>query len=93
MSIAIFSQECTIVPQETCNLKFVNPEVKSKPLRTEWCLDEAQPDLQVLLNKTKRLIDAITFYNGYRQNIDYSKSYSLTLIPRSRDAIASKNVS
>ena len=33
-------QECTTVPKETCNLKFVNPSVEKKPLRTEWCLEE-----------------------------------------------------
>ena len=35
-------EECTIVPQESCNLKFTNPAVESKPLRTEWCLDESE---------------------------------------------------
>merc|ERR1712060_200531 len=34
--------ECTTVPQETCNLKFTQPERKQKPLRTEWCLDEEE---------------------------------------------------
>lgn len=35
-------EECTVVPQESCNLKFSNPTVESKPLRTEWCLDERE---------------------------------------------------
>ena len=34
-------RECTIVPKETCNLKFSQPTVEKKPLRTEWCLDES----------------------------------------------------
>merc|ERR1719245_2724 len=34
-------RECTIVPKETCNLKFSQPVVEKKPLRTEWCLDES----------------------------------------------------
>ena len=34
-------RECTIVPKETCNLKFSQPKVEKKPLRTEWCLDES----------------------------------------------------
>ena len=34
-------RECTIVPKETCNLKFSQPRVEKKPLRTEWCLDES----------------------------------------------------
>merc|ERR1712223_2297090 len=33
-------QECTIVPKEVCQLKFTQPELRAKPLRTEWCLDE-----------------------------------------------------
>ncbi len=32
--------ECTIVPQEICNLKFTQPKLKKKPLLTKWCLDE-----------------------------------------------------
>ena len=34
-------RECIIVPKETCNLKFSQPRVEKKPLRTEWCLDES----------------------------------------------------
>lgn len=38
--------ECTTVPQEVCSLKFSAPRKQSKPLRSEWCLDEnpTQPD-------------------------------------------------
>lgn len=32
--------ECTIVPKETCHLKFSQPRVEKKPLKSEWCLDE-----------------------------------------------------
>jgi len=31
--------ECTIVPKETCNLKFSQPKQVPKPLLTRWCLD------------------------------------------------------
>ena len=31
--------ECTIVPKETCHLKFSTPVPVDKPLRTKWCLD------------------------------------------------------
>ena len=34
--------ECTVVPQDNCNLKFTSPKQTSKPLRTEWCLDQRQ---------------------------------------------------
>jgi len=39
-------KECTTVPQETCNLKFTQPELKQKPLRTEWCLEEESDEPQ-----------------------------------------------
>jgi len=31
--------ECTIVPKETCHLKFTTPVAVDKPLKTKWCLD------------------------------------------------------
>ena len=31
--------ECTIVPKETCILKFTQPRQVPKPLQTRWCLD------------------------------------------------------
>jgi len=31
--------ECTIVPKETCHLKFGQPRQVPKPLKTRWCLD------------------------------------------------------
>ncbi len=33
------AHECTIIPQETCNLKFSSPQPVEKPLKTKWCLD------------------------------------------------------
>eukprot|EP00095_Tigriopus_kingsejongensis_P008805 maker-scaffold2574_size14355-snap-gene-0.2 protein:Tk08805 transcript:maker-scaffold2574_size14355-snap-gene-0.2-mRNA-1 annotation:"hypothetical protein" len=35
--------ECTIIPRETCNLKFSSPQQVEKPLRTKWCLDPSAP--------------------------------------------------
>ena len=34
-------QECTSVPQETCQLKYFKPSVAKTPLITKWCLDES----------------------------------------------------
>ena len=31
--------QCTIIPKETCNLKFSQPQLVAKPLNTRWCLD------------------------------------------------------
>jgi hypothetical protein len=39
------SHECTIIPKETCHLKFSPPQEVDKVLLTRWCLDpsEAEP--------------------------------------------------
>merc|ERR1711994_525718 len=31
--------QCTIIPKETCTLKFTQPKQVPKPLLTKWCLD------------------------------------------------------
>merc|ERR1712123_174311 len=31
--------QCTIIPKETCTLKFTQPKQVEKPLLTKWCLD------------------------------------------------------
>ena len=36
--------ECTIVPKETCLLKFSQPRQVPKPLLTKWCLDPTPAD-------------------------------------------------
>ena len=36
--------ECTIVPKETCLLKFTTPRQIKTPLLTKWCLDPAEPE-------------------------------------------------
>ena len=36
--------ECTIVPKETCLLKFTTPKQTRTPLLTKWCLDPAEPE-------------------------------------------------
>ena len=33
--------ECTIIPQEVCNLRFTTPKLSKKPLITKWCLDDS----------------------------------------------------
>ena len=34
--------ECTQFPQEVCHLSYGPPQVVMKPLKAEWCLDEAE---------------------------------------------------
>ncbi len=34
--------ECTVIPQEVCNLNFSPPRVETKPLKSDWCLDESE---------------------------------------------------
>ena len=41
------THECTLIPQEVCQLKFSTPEQVEKPLMTKWCIDpnaEVEPD-------------------------------------------------
>jgi hypothetical protein len=33
--------ECTIIPQETCSLKFSPPRQEEKDLLSEWCQDDS----------------------------------------------------
>jgi len=35
--------QCTIVPKETCVLKFSQPKQVPQPLLTKWCLDPTEP--------------------------------------------------
>ena len=37
------THQCTIVPQELCQLKFSTPQQVKKPLLTKWCLDDTPP--------------------------------------------------
>jgi hypothetical protein len=34
------AHECTIIPKETCHLKFDTPRTVDKDLKTKWCLDD-----------------------------------------------------
>lgn len=34
------THQCTIVPKETCTLKFTQPRQEEVPLQTKWCLDD-----------------------------------------------------
>lgn len=36
--------ECTIIPKETCHLKFGTPRTVDKDLKTKWCLDDTPPE-------------------------------------------------
>jgi hypothetical protein len=36
--------ECTIIPREVCTLKFSTPREVSKPLVSDWCLDESETE-------------------------------------------------
>jgi len=41
--------ECTLIPQEVCQLKFTTPEEIEKPLMTKWCID---PNAEVIPDQT-----------------------------------------
>ena len=46
------THECTIIPKETCNLKFDTPEPIEKDLKTKWCLDDTPPTPGETYNET-----------------------------------------
>ena len=43
------THECTLIPQEVCQLKFTQPEEIDKPLMTKWCID---PNAEVVPDET-----------------------------------------
>ena len=56
-------------------------------------MNEAFQSTRLFINKTKRLIDTIASNNGYRRNLPYANLFThLLSYPKSRDAIASKNI-
>merc|ERR1712038_643372 len=56
--------ECTIIPQEICNLKFTNPEQVDQPLKTKWCLDPSEPAPGETYDETAALGAPITGRNA-----------------------------
>ena len=38
------TKECTTVPKEVCTLRFTQPRIVEKPLRTEWCQGGIEED-------------------------------------------------
>ena len=52
--------ECTIIPQEVCNLVFGNAEQIEKPLMTKWCLDPVQVDSQETYDQAASGSEVIT---------------------------------
>ena len=61
------SHECTIVPKETCHLKFSNPEVVKEPLQSIWSLDPTPPTPGDSYEESEALspiIDVVDFKNA-----------------------------
>jgi hypothetical protein len=52
------THQCTIVPQEVCQLKLTSPQPVKKPLVTKWCLDESPPTPGELYDQTNSLDSA-----------------------------------
>ena len=51
--------ECTIIPQEVCNLKFTSPQLVKKPLMTKWCLDDSPPTPGETYDEADALADPV----------------------------------
>merc|ERR1711874_190315 len=54
--------QCTIVPKETCTLKFTQPQQVDKPLLTKWCLNHNNP-LLLEIPTMKRMPQLPQFQN------------------------------
>merc|ERR1712038_1387062 len=54
--------ECTIVPQETCNLKFTQPQQQSKDIVTRWCLDPTPPPPGESYEESEALAQPLSSY-------------------------------
>ena len=54
--------ECTIVPKETCTLKFSQPKQVPKPLLTRWCLDPTPAAPGNSYQESESLADPISTY-------------------------------
>merc|ERR1711951_66624 len=52
--------ECTVIPKETCNLKFSSPRQVDKPLKTKWCLDPTPAAPGETYDESNALGDPIT---------------------------------
>merc|ERR1711990_704104 len=58
------THQCTIVPQEVCQLKFSSPQQVKKPLLTKWCLDETPPQPGELYPSEEERSSGGTIENG-----------------------------
>ena len=55
--------ECTIIPQESCNLKFTTPQQVEKPLNTLWCLDTSPAVADETYDDANALAAPLNFRN------------------------------
>ena len=58
------THQCTIVPQQVCQLKFSSPKQVKKPLLTKWCLDETPPQPGELYPSEEERSSGGTIQNG-----------------------------
>lgn len=49
------THECTVIPQEICQLKFTSPREEAKPFMSKWCID---PNAEVVPDQTYDESDA-----------------------------------
>ena len=84
-------RECTTVPKETCNLRFSQPSLQNKPLRTEWCLDEEgesqsapSPGIQPRQTTTTRRPEVFEFPQQEVEPVSAPAEYTGTLLQQLR---------
>ena len=54
--------QCTIVPKETCTIKFTQPQQQSKDIVTRWCLDPTPPPPGESYEESEALAQPLSSY-------------------------------
>merc|ERR1712051_586264 len=68
--------ECTIVPKETCILKFTTPRQEDVPLQTRWCLDPTPAAPGESYDEENALGDPLgAASNNFEDSLDVPASY------------------
>merc|ERR1712037_748124 len=68
--------ECTIVPKETCMLKFTQPRQEEVPLQTRWCLDPTPAAPGESYDEENALGDPLgAASNNFEDSLDVLASY------------------
>merc|ERR1712131_450054 len=83
--------QCTIVPKETCNLRFSNPRPAKKPLLTKWCLDETELAPGESYDESNALGDPIGMGSDPDVSVTFPDESSDEILPFVEDSVPAAN--